>query len=153
MAHRKVALVLKVAVLLSVAACAVVGVFVIPQVEAANTVPAGSTIAYWIAIAPLIVLGAVAVKLFSAIGKGRIFAAENSRLLRYMAALSALDALLWLAVLILYLVARAEVPQLAVTGSLSVAIIFSVMLTAACATLSIFAERGTALQEENDLVV
>lgn len=152
MKHREMSIVLKVMDFLSIAAALFVACAVIPSVEAAKMVPAGASVAFGIGVLPLIALAVVAWQLFSAIGRGETFVAENAARLRTMSVLAAVDAAIWLAEIIVYALAE-PAPELSVTGTLSVALIITVAMCMLCVVLSHLTLRAAALKDENDLVV
>ncbi len=152
MTHREMAAVLKAVDLLACAACLFVLLAVIPDVEALGVVPAGATIGFAVGIAPLLALGARAWGLFSAIGRGETFTKENARRLRAMGYFAAADALVWL-VLIVVGVLATDGLVFSVVASLSVAFVFTFALTVVCVALSHLASSAADIKSENDLVV
>ena len=152
MTHREMAAVLKAVDLLACAACLFVLVAVIPDVEARGVVPAGATIGFAVGIAPLLALGAWAWGLFSAIGHGETFTKENARRLRAMGYFAAADALVWLALIVVGVLATDGL-VFSVVASLSVAFVFTFALTVVCVSLSHLASSAADIKSENDLVV
>lgn len=152
MTHREMAAVLKAVDLLACAACLFVLVAVIPDVEARGVVPAGATIGFAVGIAPLLALGARAWGLFSAIGHGETFTKENARRLRAMGYFAAADALVWLALIVIGVLAVDDL-AFSVVASLSVAFVFTFALTVVCVSLSHLASSAADIKSENDLVV
>lgn len=152
MSKREMSVVLKAIDLLAVAACVLVLALVIPAIEARDVVPSGSTLAFALGVAPLMVLAVVSWTLFSAIGEGEVFSRNNARRLRSMGYLAAIDVLVWLAVTVAY-VALADQIVFSVVASLSVALVFCVSLAVVCVALSAFTEGAAQLKDENDLVV
>lgn len=152
MTHREMAAVLKAVDLLACAACLFVLVAVIPDVEARGVVPAGATIGFAVGIAPLLALGAWAWGLFSAIGRGETFTKENARRLRAMGYFAAADALVWLALIVIGVLA-VDGLAFSVVASLSVAFVFTFALTVVCVALSHLASSAADIKSENDLVV
>lgn len=152
MTHREMAAVLKAVDLLACAACLFVLVAVIPDVEARGVVPAGATIGFAVGIAPLLALGARAWGLFSAIGRGETFTKENARRLRAMGYFAAADALVWLALIVIGVLA-VDGLAFSVVASLSVAFVFTFALTVVCVSLSHLASSAADIKSENDLVV
>lgn len=152
MTHREMAAVLKAVDLLACAACLFVLVAVIPDVEARGVVPAGATIGFAVGIAPLLALGARAWGLFSAIGHGETFTKENARRLRAMGYFAAADALVWLALIVIGVLAVDDL-AFSVVASLSVAFVFTFALTVICVSLSHLASSAADIKSENDLVV
>ena len=152
MTHREMAAVLKAVDLLACAACLFVLVAVIPDVEARGVVPAGATIGFAVGIAPLLALGAWAWGLFSAIGRGETFTKENARRLRAMGYFAAADALVWLALIVIGVLA-VDGLAFSVVASLSVAFVFTFTLTVVCVSLSHLASSAADIKSENDLVV
>ncbi len=152
MTHREMAAVLKAVDLLACAACLFVLVAVIPDVEARGVVPAGATIGFAVGIAPLLALGARAWGLFSAIGHGETFTKENARRLRAMGYFAAADALVWLALIVIGVLA-VDGLAFSVVASLSVAFVFTFTLTVVCVSLSHLASSAADIKSENDLVV
>ncbi len=152
MTHREMAAVLKAVDLLACAACLFVLVAVIPDVEARGVVPAGATIGFAVGIAPLLALGARAWGLFSAIGHGETFTKENARRLRAMGYFAAADALVWLALIVIGVLA-VDGLAFSVVASLSVAFVFTFALTVVCVSLSHLASSAADIKSENDLVV
>ena len=152
MTHREMAAVLKAVDLLACAACLFVLVAVIPDVEARGVVPAGATIGFAVGIAPLLALGARARGLFSAIGHGETFTKENARRLRAMGYFAAADALVWLALIVIGVLA-VDGLAFSVVASLSVAFVFTFTLTVVCVSLSHLASSAADIKSENDLVV
>ena len=152
MTHREMAAVLKAVDLLACAACLFVLVAVIPDVEARGVVPAGATIGFAVGIAPLLALGARAWGLFSAIGHGETFTKENARRLRAMGYFAAADALVWLALIVIGVLA-VDGLAFSVVASLSVAFVFTFALTVVCVALSHLASSAADIKSENDLVV
>lgn len=152
MTHREMAAVLKAVDLLACAACLFVLVAVIPDVEARGVVPAGATIGFAVGIAPLLALGAWAWGLFSAIGRGETFTKENARRLRAMGYFAAADALVWLALIVIGVLA-VDGLAFSVVASLSVAFVFTFALTVVCVSLSHLASSAADIKSENDLVV
>ena len=152
MTHREMAAVLKAVDLLACAACLFVLLAVIPDVEALGVVPAGATIGFAVGIAPLLALGARAWGLFSAIGRGETFTKENARRLRAMGYFAAADALVWLALIVIGVLAVDDL-AFSVVASLSVAFVFTFALTVVCVALSHLASSAADIKSENDLVV
>ena len=152
MTHREMAAVLTAVDLLACAACLFVLVAVIPDVEARGVVPAGATIGFAVGIAPLLALGARAWGLFSAIGHGETFTKENARRLRAMGYFAAADALVWLALIVIGVLA-VDGLAFSVVASLSVAFVFTFALTVVCVSLSHLASSAADIKSENDLVV
>lgn len=152
MTHREMAAVLKAVDLLACAACLFVLLAVIPDIEARGVVPAGATIGFAVGIAPLLALGARAWGLFSAIGRGETFTKENARRLRAMGYFAAADALVWLALIVIGVLA-VDGLAFSVVASLSVAFVFTFALTVVCVSLSHLASSAADIKSENDLVV
>ena len=152
MTHREMAAVLKAVDLLACAACLFVLLAVIPDIEARGVVPAGATIGFAVGIAPLLALGARAWGLFSAIGRGETFTKENARRLRAMWYFAAADALVWLALIVVGVLATDGL-VFSVVASLSVAFVFTFALTVVCVALSHLASSAADIKSENDLVV
>lgn len=152
MTHREMAAVLKAVDLLACAACLFVLLAVIPDIEARGVVPAGATIGFAVGIAPLLALGARAWGLFSAIGRGETFTKENARRLRAMGYFAAADALVWLALIVVGVLATDGL-VFSVVASLSVAFVFTFALTVVCVALSHLASSAADIKSENDLVV
>jgi hypothetical protein len=146
------AAVLKAVDLLACAACLFVLLAVIPDIEARGVVPAGATIGFAVGIAPLLALGARAWGLFSAIGRGETFTKENARRLRAMGYFAAADALVWLALIVVGVLATDGL-VFSVVASLSVAFVFTFALTVVCVALSHLASSAADIKSENDLVV
>lgn len=152
MSRREMSLLLKAIDLLAVLSCLVVAIAAIPPVEARGVVPPGSALLFVLGILPLVVLAAVAWRLFSAIGAGEVFTQGNALLLRRMGYLAAADAAVWLAELVAYLAFVAPV-VFSVVASLSVALVFSVSLAVVCVALSGLTQNAAQIKDENDLVV
>ena len=152
MSKREMSLVLKAIDLLAVAACVLVAVLVVPSLEAREVLPAGSTVAFVLGIAPLMVLALVSWQLFSAIGEGEVFTRHNAQHLRSMGYLASVDALLWLLALVVYLLSGLEI-HFSVVASLSVALVFTASLGVVCAALSALTANAADIKDENDLVV
>lgn len=152
MSKREMSIVLKVIDLLAVAACLLVAVMVIPAIEGRGVVPVGSTIVFALGVLPLVVLAAVAWRLFSAIGQAEAFTQGNAARLRLMGYLAAVDVLVWLLAAVAY-VSCAQPLVFSVVASLSVALVFSVSLAVVCVALSALTANAAELKDENDLVV
>lgn len=152
MSYREMSVVLKVVDVLACAACLFVLVAVIPDLEARRVVPQGSVLGFAAGIAPLLVLGAQAWRLFSAIGHGETFTEKNARRLRTMGYCAAFDAAVWLLLIVIDVLVSAD-PAFSVVASLSVAFVFVFTLTVVCAALSHLASTAADIKSENDLVV
>lgn len=152
MSHKEVSVLLRVADAAAVVACLAVAVLVIPGLEARGDLPQGATVAFALGVAPLLVVAAVAWRLFVAIGHDEVFVAANARLLRVMCYAAVADAAIWAIALVAYLLLVAEA-RFSVVASLSVALVFAVSLAVTAGALSVLTTNAADIKSENDLVV
>mgnify|MGYP001641960778 FL=1 len=152
MSKRRTSILLKIVNLMAVAGCVSIALVVIPGAERVGLVPHLSTLLFIVGSVPLLALAVVSWRLYGAIGAGEVFTSKNSRALRTMALLCAVDCAIWLVELVLYL-ALAEHLRFSVAASLLVALAFCFSLAIVCASLSAFTASAAELKDENDLVV
>ena len=153
MSNKALSRVLEIVDALSLVAMAVVATQVVPEAEAAGTVPQEATIAFAIGCVPLVYVAVVAWRLFASIGRGETFVRENASRLRRMGAASAASAAVWAACIVLCVVAGGGSVGLSSYSVLSVALIFCVALCIVCVALALLTGRAADIKDENDMTV
>jgi hypothetical protein len=153
MSHKVLARVLELVDAASLVACLVIANQVVPDAEAAERVPAGSTEFFSVGVVPLVVLALLAYRLFGRIGRGEVFVQENATQLKRMGVASAVSAIIWVVGIVAAAMTGIGDEYYSVYSTLSVALIFTVALCIVCLALALLCERAADIKSENDMTV